>query len=301
MRRQPSLDTLRLVEVVGRRRSFTLAAAELNVTPGAVSQRIKALEDDLGVKLFDRGHEMALTDKGRVLVGKLEIAFREIALGVELVSPMEAPSILTISLLPAFASRWLLPRLAAFSSQFPDIQIKINADPYLVGFESDEVDIAIRFGGGIWPGLQAIKLFDERLFPVASPLFNDGKLPQNYEDLLNLPLLQDERLPWSMWFRVARLPTNHPVKGTSFSDADLLLQAAAAGRGVALARSSLVAEDIESGRLIRLFDLEAVPDYSYFLVYPRHSERLPKVKAFRNWLLDEAKRFKSRVADDNSS
>jgi LysR family transcriptional regulator, glycine cleavage system transcriptional activator len=294
IRRLPSLETLRFLEAAGRCSNFTQAAAELNVTPGAVSQRIKSLEEILGVRLFDRNsHEMALTEKGRILFDKVTVAMKEIAFGIELISPSEQSNLLSISLLPAFASRWLLPRLADFNARCPDLRIRIKAEPPLAAFGDDGVDLAIRFGVGTWSGLHAEKLFEETLFPVASPLFNAGKLPKDPRDLLGALLLQDERVPWSIWFKVAGLPTDHPVKGTSFSDANLLLQAAVAGRGIALARGALVAEDLAYGRLVQLFDIRAASSFGYFLVHPLSPDRPKEVKRFRDWLLEEASKFDS--------
>lgn len=291
----PPLETLRFLEAAGRYRNFTQAAAELHVTPGAVSQRVKSLEDALGVRLFDRiGHEMILTEKGRILFTRVSVAMKEIAFGIESISPNDQTDVLSISLLPAVASRWLLLRLTDFNSKFPNLRIRLKAGPALASFGEDGVDVAIRFGAGAWPGLHAEKLFDEILFPVASPSFNGGEFPKRPTDFLNELLLQDERLPWSIWLRQVGLPTDHPITGMSFSDANLLLQEAATGRGIALARQALVADDLAHGRLIRINDTHADCDFAYFLVYPSH-ELPEKIRLFRDWLLDQAVRYEAEM------
>ncbi|WPO43958.1 LysR substrate-binding domain-containing protein [Tardiphaga sp. 42S5] len=300
----PSLETLRFFEMAGRHGSFTLAASKLHVTPGAVSQRIKTLEDTLGVRLFERvGHEMVLTAKGRSLFGRVSPALKEIAGGLDSILPGRQPDVLTIGLLPAFASRWLLPRLPTFDPSGRAAEIRLKAESALASFEGDDVDIALRFGAGTWPGLRSEKLFDEVLFPVASPGLDIGAILERPPEIRNALLLRDEKLPWSIWFRHIGVPTDHPVRGMSFSDANLLLQAAAAGRGVALGRGALVADELAQGSLTRLSDTQAECAFGYYLVY-RPTVMSEKISFFREWLLAQAQAFVSsrsqmvvRVAD----
>jgi LysR family glycine cleavage system transcriptional activator len=288
VRSLPSLDALRVFEVAARHGSFSRAADELHVTHGAVSHRIKSLEDHLRVPLFERrGNSMALTREGSQLLVSVNVAIDEITRGIERLRGGDAID-LTVSLLPVMAARWLIPRLSRFHDRCPDIDINIRTSLALANFGSDGVDLAIRYGAGPWPGLKAVKLADEELFPVCSPHFNGGNLPTDPSQLLKLPLLRDLNLPWARWFKLAGIGLREDVRGTSFVDANLLLQAAIAGQGIALARRSIVAEEIASGSLVKLFDYSLRTEYSHFIVYPEKSEKIGKIVVFRDWLLEEA-------------
>jgi LysR family glycine cleavage system transcriptional activator len=285
----PPLETFRFFEAAARHLSFTEAAEEMHVTHGAVSQRIKRLEEHLGMSLFRRsGRRMLLTDEGRRLLERVRTAIGELAEGVEAIRSSNKERILTISMMPAFATYWLLPRLAKFIERHPDIEVNIRASLSLTDFTRDEVDMAIRFGPGTWPGLTSIKLYDEELVPVCSPAFRGGRLPRSPGNLLKMPLLHDERQPWSLWFKAVGLEYRDPGEGPRYSEQAILLAAAIAGLGVALARALFVQADLESGRLVRLFPHSVRTKFSYFIVYPQRSEPLGKVQAFQQWLLDQA-------------
>src|SRR5258707_11549591 len=286
----PPLDTFRFFEAAARHLNFTHAAEEMHVTHGAVSQRIKRLEEHLGKSLFRRdGRRMLLTDEGRRLLERVQTAISEIAEGVEAIRSDNRDRILTVSMLPGFAAYWLLPRLAEFIERHPDIEVNIRATLSLTDFARDGVDMAVRFGPGAWPGLISIKLYDEELVPVCSPAFRDGWLPRVPGDLLKVPLLHDERQPWSIWFKAVGLDYRDAGQGPRYSDQNLLYPAAIAGLGVALARASLVEADLESGRLVRLFSRSVPTKYSYFIVYPPRSERLGKIQVFQEWLLEQVR------------
>jgi len=270
--------------------NFTHAAEEMHVTHGAVSQRIKRLEEHLGMSLFRRsGRRMLLTDEGRLLLERVRTAISEITDGVEAIRSGTRDRILTISTLPGFAAYWLLPRLAEFNERHPDIEVNIRATLALTDFTRDGVDMAVRFGAGAWPALKSIKLFDEELIPVCSPAVRGGRMPRAPGDLLKMPLLHDERQPWSIWFKAVGLDYRDPGQGTRYSEQTLLLAAAIGGLGVALARASLVHADLEAGRLVRLFPQSVRTKYSYFIVYPRGSEALGKISAFQEWLLEQVR------------
>src|SRR5882724_2674371 len=262
----------------------------MHVTHGAVSQRIKRLEEHLGMSLFRRsGRRMLLTDEGRRLLERVRTAMSEIAEGVEAIRSDNRDRILTISMLPGFAASWLLPRLAEFIERHPDIEVNIRATLSLTDFIRDGVDMAVRFGPGAWRGLISIKLYDEELVPVCSPAFRGGRLPRVPGDLLKMPLLHDERQPWSIWFKAVGLDYRDTGQRPRYGDQTLLLPAAIAGLGVALARASLVKGDLESGRLVRLFSKSVRTKYSYFIVYPPGSETLEKIQLFREWLLEQVR------------
>src|SRR5213594_884476 len=260
----PPLETFRFFEAAARHLNFTHAAEEMHVTHGAVSQRIKRLEEDLGTPLFRRTvRSMLLTDEGR--------------------------RILTVSMVPGFATYWLLPRLAEFIERHPDIEVNIRPTLSLTDFTRDEVDMAVRFGPGAWPGLISIKLYDEELVPVCSPAFRRRRLPRAPGDLLKMPLLHDERQPWSIWFKAVGLDYRNARQRPRYGDQTLLLAAAIAGLGVALARASFVAADLESGRLVRLFSRSVPTRNSYFIVYPPRSKGLGKIQVFQEWLLEQVR------------
>jgi LysR family glycine cleavage system transcriptional activator len=280
----------RFFEAAARHLNFTRAAEELHVTHGAVSQRIKRLEAHLGTPLFRRSAGgMLLTEEGSRLLERVRAAISQIAEGVESIRPGNAEQILTISTVPCFAAYWLLPRLADFNEHHPGIQVNIRAALSLTNFTRDGVDMAVRFGPGTWPGLKAIKLHDEELVPVCSPTFRGGQLPRVPGDLLNVPLLHDERQPWSIWFEAVGLNYPDTGQGPRFGDGNLLLPAAIAGLGVALARASLVERDLAAGRLVRLFSRSVPTRYSYFIVYPPGSEALGKIQVFQQWLLEQVR------------
>jgi LysR family glycine cleavage system transcriptional activator len=285
----PPLETFRFFEAAARHLNFTHAAEEMHVTHGAVSQRIKSLEEHLGMSLFRRsGRRMVLTDEGRRLLERVRAAIGEITEGVEAIRSSNRDRILTVSMMPAFATYWLLPRLAEFNERHPDIEVNIRPTLALADFTRDEVDMVVRFGPGTWPGLTSIKLHDEELVPVCSPAFRGGRLPRSPGDLLKMPLLHDERQPWSLWFKSVGLDYRDTGQRPRYSEQNVLLAAAIAGLGVALARVLFVQTDLESGRLIRLFPHSVRTKFSYFILYPPGSETLGKIQAFQEWLLEQA-------------
>jgi LysR family glycine cleavage system transcriptional activator len=285
----PPLETFRFFEAAARHLNFTQAAEEMHVTHGAVSQRIKRLEEHLGMSLFRRsGRRMLLTDEGRRLLERVRTAISELAEGVEAIRSSNRDRILTVSMMPGFATYWLLPRLAGFIERHPDIEVNIRPTLSLTDFTRDEVDMAVRFGPGTWPGLTSIKLHDEELVPVCSPAFQGGRLPRSPGDLMKMPLLHDERQPWSLWFKAVGLDYRDTGQGPRYGEQTVLLAAAIAGLGVALARALFVQADLDSGRLVRLFPQSVRTKFSYFILYPRGSETLGKIQAFQQWLLEQA-------------
>src|SRR6266702_758889 len=281
VRTLPPLETFRFFEAAARHLNFTHAAEEMHVTHGAVSQRIKRLEEHLGTPLFRRsGRSMLLTDEGRRLQERVRAAIGEITEGVEAIRPNNTGRILTISTPPCFAD---------FNEHHPDIQVNIRATRSLTDFTRDGIDMAVRFGPGKWAGLISIKLRDEELVPVCSPALRAGRLPRVPSDLLKMPLLHDERQPWSLWFEAVGLEYRDTGQGPRYSDASLLLPAAIGGLGVALARASLVEAELASGRLVRLFSRSVPTRYSYFIVYPPRSASSGKIQVFQEWLLEQVR------------
>ena len=241
---------------------------------------------------------MLLTDEGSRLLERVRAAISEIAQGVESIRPGNAQQVLTISTVPCFAAYWLLPRLADFNEHHPEIQVNIRAALSLTNFTRDGIDMAVRFGPGTWAGLISIKLHDEELVPVCSPALQGGQLPRVPGDLLKVPLLHDERQPWSIWFEAVGLDYRDAGQGARYGDGNLLIPAAIAGLGVALARASLVEADLQSGRLVRLFSRSVPTRYSYFIVYPPGSKTLGKIQVFQQWLLEQVRPGERKGAID---
>jgi LysR family glycine cleavage system transcriptional activator len=287
-RRLPPLSSLRPFEAAARLESFTRAAEELHITHGAVSHQVRALEEHLGAPLFARhGKRVALTAAGRAFAERVRAALDEIATAAEVVRPARSDNRLTVNVLPSFASRWLMPRLIRFMEAHPKIELNVTASVALADFAREDIDVAIRFGRGPWPPLVCEKFLEDEYFPVASPKMNRGKLPKTPKDLLDVRLMLEDRDYWQRWFEVAGVPLDRPLEGPLFNDSTYSLQAAARGEGVALARRSIIAEDLERGTLKRLFDIAVPCRESYWFVSPKDKAGTAGVKAFKAWVKQE--------------
>jgi LysR family glycine cleavage system transcriptional activator len=285
--RLPPLHTMRTFEVASRQLNFSRAAAELNLTHGAISHQMKGLERELGVALFERrSRGVTLTEPGRRLAASVREGLDRIAQGVAELRSHPARS-LTISVLPAFATHWLIPRL--FSQRHPDIDINVRASQSLVDFATDDVDLAVRYGDGRWPNLVAVQMAHEDVFPVCSPRFNGGRLPRTLGALAKAKLLHTPLQPWDEWFHALASDVVPPRRGMTFSETDLLLRAAIDGLGVALSRHVLAQPELDAGRLVRPVQHSVRAQRSYFLVYPDSIEPLPRLVTFRDWLLEQAR------------
>jgi LysR family glycine cleavage system transcriptional activator len=283
------MQALRAFEAAARAGSLTGAAAALHLTHGAISHQIKALEADLGVRLVERaGRGIRLTDEGQRFAARVRTAFAELAAAVREMTDHANPRRLRVSVLPSFGARWLLPRMGRFIAAHPDIDLDVRANVALADFDRDDVDVAIRYGFGEWDGLVAEFLFGEVMFPVCSPRYANGRLPGRPADLARHTLLRSETEPWKPWFAAAGLDWPEPGRGAMFNDSSHLLQAAAEGQGIALARSTLAGNELAAGALVRLFDLVLPAPRRYFLVYPPRLRNAHKVTAFMRWLRNEA-------------
>jgi LysR family transcriptional regulator, glycine cleavage system transcriptional activator len=299
----PPVQTLRAFEAAARHLSYSRAAEELALTHGAISHHISRLEKDLGgIQLFVRdGQRMLLTDAGQVFVIEVRRGLRLLAEAVEnaRTRPRRAGAnhVLSISVLPSLAARWLVPRLSRFQSSHPDIDIALHPTSTLAALDGrDGIDLAIRYGPGKWYGLNASPLMKSFVFPVCSPVFLAQTPIGSPEDLLEAALLRNPRQKWRPWFLAAGLDVPEPAQGPVYDDAGLLLQAAAAGQGIALARSALAVDDLSAGRLVRLSDIEIEDDYGWFLVWrePLHGDRTD-FDAFTTWLQQEAQNHTSAL------
>ena len=290
-RRLPSLNGLKAFEAAARHLSFTRAAAELNVTQAAVSHQVKALEESLGLALFRRlNRALLLTDEGQALLPPLSEALDRMALAVDGLARREETGTLTVRTLDSFAAGWLVRRLGRFRALYPDIEVRIAISDHLVDFTRDDVDMAVRYGRGEWPGLDSTRLMTEEIFPVCSPaLLADGPPLEKPPDLRRHTLLHDEmREDWRMWLLAAGVGGVDPTRGPGYHHSNLVMQAAMAGEGVALGRSVLVADELAAGRLVKPFDVSLPAEYAYYVVYPEAAAGRPKVRALRDWLLAEA-------------
>lgn len=293
MRRNlPPLNALRTFEAAARHLSFTKAAAELNVTQAAVSHQVKALEDNLEVPLFHRlNRRLTLTEHGVRYLPDVRRAFNLLRGATQELRAHGGSGPLTVSVLPSFAARWLVPRLGRFFKNHPDVDLRIDPSVTRSDFVNDDVDVGIRYGRGDDSGLRADRLMEEDIFPVCSPAL--ARRPPGLQcpaDLRHFTLLHDEsHADWHTWFLAAGVEGIDPARGTIFTDSSMLIQAAIAGQGVALARRVLVADELQAGHLIRPFDLSLSTEYAYYLVCPLETAELPKIVAFREWVLAEAR------------
>nr|WP_315476610.1 transcriptional regulator GcvA [uncultured Undibacterium sp.] len=288
-----SLNSLATFEVAARHKSYSLAAAELHITHSAISQQMRLLEDSLGVALFERkGRQMQLTAEGVQLLKQIQPALRQITRALAQVKTEKRVPAIRVATLQSFATFWLLPRLGKFQTAYPDLAIHIQAAIGLVNLDKTKTDIAIRFGLGKWDDYNAEKLLDDQLYPVCSPDFNAGKLPSHPRQLGNYRILSVENgREWRNWSQLAGVDISLFKHETHHSDSNLMLTAAKAGQGIAVARHSLVAGEIAAGNLIRLFDLIAPSDYNYYLVTPKDLKKSVALQAFEDWLKKEASEF----------
>jgi LysR family transcriptional regulator, glycine cleavage system transcriptional activator len=292
--RLPPLNALRCFDVAAKHLSFTKAAAELHVTHSAVSHQIKALEEWLGLPLFRRiNRGLVLTEAGQAYLKPIREAFERLGDATRRLRVRERSGPLTVSVMPSFAGKWLVPRLGRFRQRHPDIDVRISASSELVDFERDDVDIAVRYGRGDWPGLKIELLMHETLFVVCSPRLLEGPdAIREPADIARHTLLSDLdwRIDiWQLWFEAAGLGGIEGRRALSFNYSNLMLQAAVDGLGVGLSQHALAGDDLAAGRLVRPFDISLPTEYAYYVVTPEASAERPKTAAFRDWLKDEAK------------
>ena len=294
-RRLPPLNALRAFEAAARHLSFTKAAEELFVTQAAISHQVKALEAALDLQLFRRlNRRLMLTDAGQLYLPALTEAFDAIDTATARLRADENAGRLVVSVANSLAAKWLLPRLPRFRERHPEIEVEISAADRLVDFGRDNVDMAIRYGLGRYPGLRVDPLMKDTNFPVCSPGLLAGPVPlREPGDLRRHSLLHDDvstfdAPDWSKWLAAVGVTGVRADRGQRYSHSSLVIQAAIDGQGVALGRSTLVALDLEAGRLVQPFGPALPSVYACYVVSPPATAERPKIKAFREWLLDEA-------------
>jgi LysR family glycine cleavage system transcriptional activator len=292
VRRLPPLRSLRAFESAARHLSFARAAEELHVTPAAISQQIKLLEEHLGLALFRRAAGVTLTEPAEAALPLLSDAFDRMERAVERLRMGREHGPLVVSAPPSFAARWLIPRLERFQALHPEIDLRLAASIKLVDFDTEDVDLAIRYGAGHYGPLHVERLKAEAVVAVAHPrLAASLRAPA---DLLTATLLHNEGMnwdstypDWSAWLKNAGVNVDQPLKLRPFGDANLLIQAAMSGLGAALVWQTLVTQEQAEGRLVALFPAQPLVN-AYHLVCPPNRLDSPKVAAFRDWIMSEA-------------
>ena len=295
-RRLPPLNALRAFEAAGRHLSFTRAAEELSVTQAAISHQVKSLEEFLGVQLFIRlNRALKLTEAGRGFLPTITESLDQIDSATRGLERRDSGGGLTVSVLPSFAAKWLLPRLGRFRAEQPDVDVLVSANDRLVDFDREDTDVAIRYGRGDYPGLQVDYLMGDGVFPICSPRLLTGRYPLlSPEDLRHHVLLHDDVArtddgpDWRIWLKAAGYADFDSERGPGYSDSSMVIQAAIDGQGVALGRWSLAADDLIAGRLVEPFGPRLSTRSAYYFLAPPRTTNWPKVQAFRAWLTEEA-------------
>ena len=296
-RNLPPLNGMRAFEAAARHLSFTDAAAELSVTPAAVSHQVKALEAFLGVPLFVRlTRALRLTEAGEAALPVLTEALDKLEDAADILRAHTSDPVLRVSVSPAFGALWLVPRLDRFQRAHPDIEIRIDGTDRTVDIAGGEMDVAVRYGPGGYKGVATSFLFNQRNTPVCSPALLNGPAPlKRPADLAHHTLLhiawKDAEASWRMWLLAAGLSDIAPTRGPHFSQENMAVQAALDGQGVALVGDRLVADHLAAGTLVSPFgaNLKTPLTFSYYLLHRPEDEETPKVSAFRDWIREEAK------------
>lgn len=295
----PPLPTMRALDAAVRHESFSAAADELGITQSAISHQIKDLEIKLGISLFRRlARHTVPTEDARNLARGIVSGMSRISDAVEEIIRRQDLDSLTISVLPGFAVQWLFPRLIEFDERHPGISIALKTTDELTDVARGEADLAIRYGCGDYPDLLVEKLLDDDLFPVCSPAYLSANGPiLNPQDLMSHTLLFDDTRPingieptWKHWFELTGTPFDHAGQFKKFGQSNMVVQAALAGRGVALGRSALVIDDLKAGNLVIPIARTVPSGFNHYLVMARNRTHVPHIDAFRRWVHEQAEK-----------
>ncbi|NHB88033.1 transcriptional regulator GcvA [Photorhabdus tasmaniensis] len=298
-KRLPPLNALRVFDAAARHLSFTKAAEELFVTQAAVSHQMKSLEDFLGLKLFRRrNRSLLLTEEGQSYYLDIKEIFTSINEATRKLQARSAKGALTVSLSPSFAIQWLVPRLSSFNFAYPGIDVRIQAVDREEDKLADDVDVAIFYGRGNWPGLRTDRLYAEYLLPVCAPSLLTGENPlKTPADLAHYMLLHDSsRRDWQAYIRQLDMQQQINVQqGPIFSHSAMVIQAAVHGQGIALANNVMARTEIDAGRLVCPFNDVLVSKNAFYLVCHDNQVELGKIAAFRQWVLAQAAREQEKL------
>ncbi|MDX6083883.1 LysR substrate-binding domain-containing protein [Xanthomonas campestris pv. incanae] len=294
------LRAIQAFEAVARKENYADAALELNVTPAAIGQQVRALEAWLGAPLFLRlgngSNRLSLTDNARAAVPEFTEGLNRLDVGLRQLRQRGSRALVTVSASQAVVARWLLPRLHLFTTAHPDIDVRLDVSDSLCDIERGEADLGIRCGAGRWEGLTATELMDEEVFPVASPALLCHGDPRSVEELAELTLIHDLTLAqttvfptWSAWFEHQGYRNDRATAGLKINSAAAVIQAALASQGVALARHRFVTNELRTGQLVRLLPQISWPvPWRYFVVQPVRQALPEPATQFRKWLVTEA-------------
>jgi LysR family transcriptional regulator, glycine cleavage system transcriptional activator len=291
-RQLPPMNSLKSFEAAARFLSFSRAADELHLTHGAVSRAVRLLEEYLGTDLFKRAtRSVSLTATGAAYAASIRDVLDRLAAATTEVRECRLAGALTVTTPDSFAGKWLVPRLFRFRRNHGEVDVQLLTTERLVDFATENVDLAVRMGRGRWPGLTTELLMKPDLSPLCSPRLLEGQHPlRELVDLKYHTLIHDDLpIDWTIWLKAAGVEGIDARRGPKFNSSELALQAAIQGEGVVLGSSVLADDDIAAGRLIRPFALSLPVDLAYYIVYPAKALKKPKAKAFRDWLLAEAK------------
>jgi LysR family transcriptional regulator, glycine cleavage system transcriptional activator len=300
MRKLSNLKALQAFEAAARHQGYVGAAEELSVTPAAVGQLVRSLEEWLDKPLFQRrsagSQRLVLTPHAALALSELREGFDKLDTGLRRLRGVSVDRQLTISVSQAFAAKWLMPRLERFTNACPNIEIRLDVSDRLADVLQGDADVAIRCGDGAWPDVHAIKLLSEEVFPVCSPQYLQAREPLfTPQDLLSAVLIHDLATQaysvfptWKRWLENADVELEESHAGLGINSSGMVIQAAINAQGIALARRVLVADDLQSGKLVRLFpDIDYPISWGYFLVFSSENENTEKVTAFKDWILSE--------------
>jgi len=299
-RRLTHLNALRAFEATARLGGYVDAAAELNVTPAAVGQQIRMLEGFLAVSLFERqGKKLSLTEAARSVLPDIKDAFDRLAQAMDYLKDAGRGPLVTITLPPSFAAKWLIPRIETFRVAHPEVDLRLDTTDRLIDLPRENIAIGIRYGAGRYPGLDSTLLMTERVFPVCSPsLLSRAHKLRSPDDLANFKLIHDTTMAahagfptWSTWLKAARARTMKSQSGMKINSSIMSLQSAMEGQGIALGRSVIAADDLRQGRLVKPFRLMLESGYSYYLVHAADFPLSRAASMFCQWLKAEVENF----------
>lgn len=299
-RRLAHLNALRAFEATARLGSYVRAAGELGVTPAAVGQHVRLLEEQFGGALFERqGKKLVLTDAARAVLPDIKDAFDRLAQAEDRLRESRRAPLVAVTLPPSFAAKWLIPRIEGFRMAYPEVDLRLDTTDRLADLPRENVAVGIRYGAGRYPGLDATLLMAEEVFPVCSPsLVSRVRKLREPDDLRHFKLIHDTTMEshasfptWATWLKASGARKVDARRGLRINSSIMALQAAIDGQGVALARSVIVAGDLRDGRVIRPLRSSCATNYSYYLVYPAGLPLSRPAAAFCHWLKQEAQTF----------